>query len=64
MQKRLGVSGIAYKLIELEPGRSNLVAEIKQAHSVKVLGVSGHMDVAKAGNHDLWQLDSYGADSS
>lgn len=64
LQKLLRVNGIESKLIELEPCRSNLVVEIKQAHPDKVLGVSGHMDVAKAGKHDLWQHDPYEADSS
>lgn len=39
LPKSLRVNGIESKLIELEPGRSNLVAEIKQAHSDKVLGI-------------------------
>lgn len=62
LQKLLKEHSIESKLIELEPGRSNLVAEIKHGDSDKVLAVSGHMDVVKAGNRDLWQHDPYGAD--
>lgn len=64
LQKLLRVNGIESKIIELESGRSNLVVEIKQVHPVKVLVISGHMDVAQAGNHDLWQHDPYETDSS
>lgn len=62
LQTLLKEHGIESKLIELEPGRSNLIAEIKNGDSDKVLGISGHMDVVKAGNHDLWQHDPYGAE--
>lgn len=62
LQNLLKENGIESKLIELEPGRSNLVAEIKNGDSDKVLGISGHMDVVKAGNHDLWSYDPYAAE--
>lgn len=62
LQRLLKEHGIESTLIELEPGRSNLVAEIRNGHADKALGISGHMDVVKAGNHDLWQHDPYGAD--
>lgn len=62
LQQLLKVHGIESQLVELEPGRSNLVAEIQNGASDKVLGLSGHMDVVKAGNHDLWQHDPYAAE--
>ena len=62
LQKLLKAHGIESQLVEFEPGRSNLVAEIQNGASDKVLGLSGHMDVVKAGNHDLWQHDPYAAE--
>lgn len=62
LQNLLKEHGIASELIELEPGRSNLVAAIKNGDSEKVLGISGHMDVVSAGNHDLWDHDPYAAE--
>ena len=62
LQQLLQAHGIEARLIELEPGRSNLVAEIQNGNSTKTLGLSGHMDVVKAGNHDLWQHNPYGAE--
>lgn len=62
MQQLLQAHGIEARLIELELGRSNLVAEIQNGNSTKTLGLSGHMDVVKAGNHDLWQHNPYGAE--
>lgn len=61
LQQLLQAHDITAELIEVEPGRSNLVAEITQGDSGKVLGISGHMDVVKAGNYDLWQHDPYEA---
>lgn len=62
LQALLTEHGIDSELIELEPGRSNLVAEIQCGSSEKTLGISGHMDVVKAGNHDLWQHAPYAAE--
>jgi len=60
IQKLLADHGIDSKMIELSPGRSNLVAEISNGEG-KVLGISGHMDVVAAGDASLWSQDPYGA---
>lgn len=62
LQQLLKEHEIDSMLIEPEAGRANLVAEIKLGTSQKVLGLSGHMDVVKAGNHDLWSYAPYGAE--
>lgn len=53
--------GIDSQLVELEPGRSSLVAEVSNGAG-KVLGISGHMDVVSAGDPALWSRDPYGAE--
>lgn len=61
IQKLLADNGIESELVEYEPGRSNLVAEIKNGEG-KVLGISGHMDVVAAGDINLWSHDPYAAE--
>lgn len=53
IQELLKEHGIESELIEYSPGRSNLVAEIKNGEG-KVLGISGHMDVVAPGNLEEW----------
>ncbi|MBG9987918.1 ArgE/DapE family deacylase [Aerococcaceae bacterium DSM 111176] len=62
IQNLLNECDIASEIIHYEGNRASLVAEISHGSSDKVLGLSGHTDVVKAGNVDLWDHDPYGAE--
>lgn len=53
--------GISSKRIVFEPGRDNLIAELKSGRGKKVLGITGHMDVVAAGDDKLWKYPPFSA---
>lgn len=62
IQELLKEFDIDSKIVHYEGNRANLVAEISNGDSEKVLGLSGHTDVVKAGNVELWDYNPYGAE--
>lgn len=62
IQNLLNEFDIESEIIHYEGNRANLVAEISHGNGDKVLGLSGHTDVVKAGNIDLWNHDPYAAE--
>ena len=52
--------GIASELIEMEPGRGNLVARLKGNGKKKPLLLMGHIDVVGV-ERDKWTVDPFGA---
>lgn len=51
--------GIESTFLEFEPNRDNLIVEMGNTNSEKVLAFSGHMDVVSAGNVADWTSDPF-----
>lgn len=56
----LNSHGIQATLVPYAPGRSNLIAEIRNGKG-KTLAISGHMDVVDAGNPAEWTHPPFSA---
>lgn len=56
----LNSHGIQTTLIPYAPGRSNLIAEIRNGKG-KTLAISGHMDIVDAGNPTEWTHPPFSA---
>lgn len=61
IQGLLAEYGINSELVEYQPGRSNLVAELKGTEDGKILVFSGHMDVVAAGDPVDWTYPPFDA---
>lgn len=62
LAKLLQEYGINSKLVHYSDGRDNLIAEISNGTSKKVLGLSGHMDVVDAGDETAWKYAPFAAE--
>lgn len=51
--------GIDSSFLEYDKERDNLIVEIGNKNSEKVLAFSGHMDVVSAGNESDWTSDPF-----
>lgn len=61
IKKLFANHGIESRLIPYAPGRSNLVAEIGDTTSDKVLALSGHLDTVATGDPANWQFPPFDA---
>src|SRR6185436_6791774 len=52
--------GIASEIIEMDPGRGNLVSRLKGSGKKKPLLLMGHIDVVGV-ERDKWTVDPFGA---
>jgi len=61
IQKLFANHGITSKIVPYADGRSNIVAEIGDATSDKVLALAGHLDTVATGDVADWQFDPFSA---
>jgi len=61
VKKLFANHGIASRVIPYAPGRSNLVAEIGDPTSKRVLALSGHFDTVATGDPASWQFPPFDA---